>query len=288
MQIGLPVLITSFYTVGIVVICVIKKTHRLDNLLKYGKTLHRLKNNSSKIGDALTKLTVPKKWFTHFYIEYLALCIATWVLVTHGSSRVAKLLGCSGRPEKSLDYTIILILLTIQSSRRLFECIFVTKFSNNARMNVSHYLMGLSFYASIVLNTLLGLSSLLDGPHKDFLSLQKLDIYVLILITFFCLFSIDQFHYHSYLAQLRKYSIPTFGLFKVVACPHYLDEILIYFTVMLLGIRNFSGSLIEVNYILAWIFVTTNLSISSLESLDYYRAQYKDCTIKYGVIPKVL
>lgn len=281
-------LITSFYTIGIVVICTLKKTHRLNSLLKYGKTLHGLKNNSSRIGDALTKLTVPKKWFTHFYIEYLALCIATWVLLIQGSSGVAEFMGCYDPLEKSLDYTIILILLTIQSSRRLFECIFVSKFSNDSHMNVSHYIMGLSFYASIVLNTLIGLSLFFDGQQKDFLSLQKLDFYVLILITFFFLFSIDQFHYHNYLAQLRKYSIPTFGLFKEVACPHYLDEILIYFTVMLIGIRNFSGSLVEINYILAWIFVTTNLSISSFESLDYYRTQYKDCTIKYGVIPKLL
>ncbi len=53
---------------------------------------------------------------------------------------------------------LVLFLVCLQVSRRLYECLFVNVFSNN-KMGLAHYILGLYFYTSVGLTALLHLDS---------------------------------------------------------------------------------------------------------------------------------
>lgn len=234
------------FVVGLGSLCIAKIY--LPDFLEYGKTLkaHR-KDSKHKILDTIMHFTVPKSYFSHFYILSTTLSIITVY--------------------NYREYAITWLLL-FHSIRRLYETLYIAKYTNKSRMNWSHYAVGLWFYS--VIHLILNIK-LYSGEIKP--SLNRISFYLYIIS------SVEQSRHHLILSKLVKYSLPTKGLFKYICCPHYLCEIGIY------------ASLIVYNseFILPFVWVVVSLSISAVETKHYYQSKFKDQSVpKYAIIPPIL
>lgn len=220
----------------------------LPEFLQYGKTYQP--NNDTKFSSILErikKFTVPKAYFSHFY--YLATLLSLITLYFYPK------------------FPIVWIIFG-HSLRRLYETLYILRYTNKSRMNWSHYLVGIWFYSVLllILNISLYRNTIPSTPNT----------YALMI---FCIASWDQYKNHCILAQLIKYSLPTGRLFGLVCCPHYLDEIIIYSTLLPY----------EQEFCLTLIWVITSLSISALETRNYYKHKFKDDDVpRYAIIPYVL
>ncbi|CUS23267.1 LAQU0S09e00936g1_1 [Lachancea quebecensis] len=166
---------------------------RVPLLLKYGKTLQGVPPETGILG-SLQRLTVPKKWFGHFYVY---------------STALALLNVCTLR-----SFTSLLVLA--HSARRLYETRCVSKFGKDSRIHISHYLVGIWFY------TVANYAVFVDRT-RAYSPLARL-----VAVIMFVLSSFDQHQNHLHLSKLVKYTLPTYGLFQLISSPHYFDEILIY------------------------------------------------------------
>lgn len=292
----LELCVGGYYAISIICILLIKYIKPLNNLLKYGKTYNTTGSNANRIIEFLTTLTVPKRWFLHFYVIFFGCCFANGCLLT--ALRTCPRFNAMFTTFVSYwcpsiltfspgykHYKIIFYILFVQSFRRLLESLLVTRFSPASKINVSHYIIGILFYVTISFNSLMSLIPYYIN-FADFAI--KTDIIDKLLIVFFGLVSLDQIQNHYHLSTLKKYSIPTFRLFNIVGSPHYLDEILIYLTVAIFSNLDHSSTLIDLNFVLAWVFVLVNLSISSLESFVYYKTRFSQFSASYSIIPGVL
>lgn len=244
--------------------------------------------------DFLTLLTVPKSYFTHFYILLSIGCIYTLAWPRSDPSQAT--------------HPLIIYLVTIQSMRRLGESFFVTKFSPKSSINVFHYLVGMVHYTLLSINCYLGSSQSLANPenilnnlsiHDKLLTnltnpgrflagwlqyLATLTDLDKLLLAIFIIASVSQFMSHRHLASLRKYSVPSF---TSVSSPHYLAEMVIYGVLMVLAWTSLT-SVITLNFGVCWIFVVVNLSISALDTHRYYKATYAEYEVPWASIPYIL
>ncbi|KAI5952512.1 DFG10 [Candida jiufengensis] len=262
-------------TLGVLIVKFVKP---LNKLLDYGKNAD-LKTNSSPSSPSseivqfiADNAVVQKSWFTHFYICLFTLSTATYFQECHKS-----MLGLNDSATyKNLQ--IINKLLLAQGSRRMFESFFVTKFSPTSKMNVSHYLVGMAHYVLISTATYSGL----EGNCGTSAALTIVDY---ILMAFFGIASVQQFVTHYQLANLQKYSLPNF---KYSSSPHYTYEVIIYTILMLFSLKN-GFNTVSFMFIAGWLFVITNLSITALETYNYYHLKYKeDFKIQWAIFPGIL
>lgn len=224
----------------------------LRPFLKYGKTLDK--------GDALPTYVgvyVPKRWFLHFYQLHVALSCMSFFLVW--------VVGEKGWN----DLHVLTLFNLLQSSRRLYECNNVSKFSAHAKMHLTHYLVGLFFYSAINIYPLCwALGG--DGHRVPFTRI------ILASLVFAVAYN-DQMMNHWLLSRQKKYFLPKERLFTVVVCPHYLDEIVIYLSFLIVrpGLA----------YLVVSAWVITNLSISANQSWMFYLKQGDIKQNHYRVIP---
>lgn len=241
---------------------------QFHSLLRYGKIAQQKQvspdTQLSKIVERILAIQVPKSWFLHYYVFYLALQWFQGIYIWYNSLPLTK-------------NTIIWALMTFQATRRVLESYTLTKWNPKLTMHVTHYHVGLLYYLGISSNCFLGL---LDNNEP----LQWTWMYVVLVLVFF-LSSIDQFLNHKHLASLKKYSVPTFNLFKVVACAHYFDEIIIYLVVLLILFVQTPYSIPDFNFLGSWVFVVTNLSVSANGSHLYYKEKFDNYKVKYAAIP---
>lgn len=270
-MIQLLALAISVAYVGLIFgVLIVKLVTPLNNFLKYGKCYNsKAIANENWILQSLLQLTVPKYYFKHFYVVF---SISMLLIVSFPRK------NSHHSPAKHNNYTIITYILLAQALRRLYESIYVLKPSQFSRMNIAHYALGLVFYSLTSINCYLSLT-ISRGLHFSVLDTFLVAVYM---ITAY-----DQFQNHKHLALLKKYSMPTRGLFLMVACAHYLDEIVIYFIVAALALKN-EPNLVDVNFGLAALFVAVNLCISSRESHEYYKRLGTEYKAKWSIIPKLV
>ncbi|EDO15875.1 hypothetical protein Kpol_1009p22 [Vanderwaltozyma polyspora DSM 70294] len=225
----------------------------LPVFLQYGKTItknNKGESNDSNVNKVLFKIehfTVPKSYFSHFYIISTILSIA--VLKDY--------------PKYPISW-----LLLVHSLRRLYETIYVSKYSKNSRMNWSHYIVGIWFYSVLHLIVRIKLH---QGKISKDINIVSLVIFIIA--------SWDQYKNHRVLSELVKYSLPTKRLFKICCSPHYFDEILIY------------SSFVSYNNEFIWllIWVIASLSISAIETKAYYKDKFRHQFVpNHAIIPFIL
>lgn len=241
---------------GVCSVLLASKIPSLNSLLSYGKT----KTGISKF----EQLYIPKRCFIHFY--YWHFMLSTGSVVWYFMNNYHEL-GDDA-------FVIVLLMNLVQANRRLYECLYISKWNNSSKIHITHYIAGIFFYTAINLTPIL-LRNLGNEPLNSKLLIS-------LVVIAFTLVSIDQYRNHYHLASLKKYSLPTHGLFKFVLCAHYFDEIVIYFLFALLY-----TSLVY-TLILLWVFV--NLSTSANESWKWYIKKdliTQDENIK-SIIPFVL
>ena len=149
------------------------------------------------------------------------------------------------------------MLIQLHYSRRIFECIFVHRYSANSSMHLGHLFVGFCHYFLLELSFFI---SHVRREHNFHLIVTG--------ALLFMLSSIGQFLSHLALTSLRsedfqwKYPPPE-HLFKYLVCPHYFFEVAIYVSFWLLNSLSF-----PLCYALLWTF--TNLSISATNTMEWY------------------
>ncbi|XP_019230411.1 PREDICTED: polyprenol reductase 2-like isoform X2 [Nicotiana attenuata] len=267
-----------------------------------------------------SKLSVPQKLFIHFYILAFAwttlLLAATWIyaystmpklsepllfssIVSHltGGSRIFSLQGSHSSKEHRSKIGLsvfLLLLMEAQVLRRLFESIYVFRYSPSARMHIFGYLTGLFFYTAGPLSLCcnygtevykFGLSLIQEFivKGKDRMLVTEVDWwrflnplmqqrwYAWIGAAIFCWGWIHQRRCHAILGSLREnrehsddYVVPHGDWFQYVSSPHYLAEIVIY-----AGFVVASGCS-DLTICLLWGFVVANLVLAAAETHRWY------------------
>lgn len=271
---------------------IIKLSPALGVLLKYGKTaaLHSAETSLlHRFSYFVASFTVPKTFFTHFYLGFCLLLMGPKTAIFTPFNDWLKAEIGPGTSQNSDKYALIWLLLVFQGLRRLLECICITKSAPNARINVLHYVAGFTFYPLVTYNCLVGqLQSANDQRGSNAIFTQHLSPQSCWLTVAFVVFSVDQFCNHWHLSRLVKYSVPKYGLFKLVSCAHYLDEICIYLVIVTISFANGTLTAVDVNFAAALVFVVVNLCLSSLESKDFYTKKFDDYKVRWAVIPGVI
>jgi hypothetical protein len=150
--------------------------------------------------------------------------------------------------------TWIMILFQIHLFRRLWETLFVTKFSTVKQIRLPLFVFAITFYIFVPLTLFQ------QSDH-----LQGLSIFL------FLFGNLVQYQSHVILAQLRhhqEYSIPHGAWFEYSTNPHYFAEILIYLS-FYLSSDGFS-------FLPCLLFVIINLVSSSIDSYDWYVEKFKE------------
>lgn len=283
---------------------------RTSSFYVYGKSLEVNKRK----GLFWRLFLVPKKYFAHFYLVSLCVFVPSLILAityyvpamasTRLDATISSLKMLSKdivRIEVAQDLNQVvalvftLILMIIQCSRRLYECLFISVFSNESRINVLHYVFGHSFYIFAALSTL---CPILFSQTANKFSMNDLIDNLLnkqraILFTLFIYASHHQHKCHLILANLRKdktgrvitqqHFVPTAGLFEYVSCPHFLLETILYFIIIVM--QNFNITYWNMIFLL----VLSTQTINALTEHKWYKRKYKDYPKeKRAIFPKLL
>jgi len=224
---------------------------------------------------------VPHSWFVHFYIVSVLSSIACFS-ISH-----------SGSQSNFLDLaTFSSILMLVQGTRRLLECLFVTK-PSSSRMWIGHYAIGLAFY--IVTNIAIRIEACREDQPKT----RPLSDRWLLLVGFwtpktlictwlFFYSSFKQNQYHRYLASLPKYTVPDEPIFRTTIAPHYLAECGIYLSLVLLQTPGDQGRS-NCSLLCAFVFVIVNLGVTADETKKWMTAKFperrKEISVRWRMIP---
>jgi len=251
-------------------------------LFRYGKTL-----NGPVKSSLISLIIVPKSYFTHFYI-FSSIYIPTllFLSLSHYTSNVPVSsyvitgldLVCTASRSVNTNpnsLTLVLILMTLQVFRRLYECAFINQPSSST-MNITHYIVGFAHYFCAGAGYLCEAPGFVSGSSSTTsLSMSSLPFSSWLLSIIFLIAWFYQLETHKSFAQLKisspnKHSMPQGSLFNYVSCPHYMCEIIIYTCLMLiLGIEHSTGVMI-------WAWVTINQVIAATMSHKWYLTKFED------------
>lgn len=283
---------------------------QVSDFYVYGKSL----DVSRKTNLFWKIFLVPKKYFRHFYVLSLFVFIASLSIIIVNSfpcnmsknfnallNSISEDYQALFKIEKSdnLEYTssliFTLILMIIQSSRRLYESTFISVYSSQSKINIVHYLFGHSFYIAAALSTLCPILMSSKESGHDFITIidHLVDRKRAILFVLFIYTSHYQHISHKILANLRKdktgrviaekHFVPSGGPFEYVSCPHFLTEILIYLLIVI--VQGFENT--YWNLIFSLVFFTQ--IINAVTEHRWYRKNYKDYPeTRKAIIPKLL
>ena len=277
-DLDLVFLVRAFYLSSALVILSVRLVPPLQHrFLDYGarQTARKMDSSSNvsppllaRIFDIVAQVKVSHTRFSDFYILSL-LCLAFWVSQISTDGAIITRLGMSAHDtdhESTAAYRTGLgfLLFTIQSLRRLYECLSLSNGPSSSTMWIGHYLIGLSFY--FFTNIALFIEHVPASPHASrFKSLPfpanalKALIDLLALSTFLAA-SVQQHIYHAHLASLKKYTLPSHGAFKYIVAPHYTAECLIYLSLSFLIAST--AQLVNKTMLCAFIFVVVNLGVT--------------------------
>lgn len=228
----------------------------LNSFIKYGKTRENKVSGPRFLVDILADVTVPKSWFFHFYILLLLLLSIRWY--------------------RAKSINLREFLLFCQGFRRLLEQFYTFHVSSSSRIHLSHYIVGMLFYA------IQALSQVSIRPNTT-----------LAWCVAFFFVSFYQHACHRTLRKTPKYELPIFPLIGEsevlsTACPHYGAEIALY--AIFLGLSDSSvadgGFYIS---LCSLIWVSASLCIAGEASRRYYTdpkiAKIRQRNIRWAVIP---
>ena len=214
---------------------------------------------------------LPKRVFLYFYLVASFVNTVIWLKIYFGGIDLTQ--NILGPHSSHHTASYILLLSTIQSFRRLYECIFVSKFSTSARIHLCYVILGFSFYPMVTVTILASAGRIhLDLLPKTFF----LSPYVILGTFLFIFASYHQYICHRILARLRegptaaaKYSIPYGDWFKYLSAPHYVSEILIYLSYLIIS---------KGECLLIWfmtMYVCFAMTYSAITTHRWYKDNFK-------------
>ncbi|XP_008191881.1 polyprenol reductase isoform X2 [Tribolium castaneum] len=238
----------------------IKKTFRYGKFASDEKSL------------LVQSVEVPKSYFRHFYVAaafifcpiFLKEVVAVYVFNKGVDDWIETLLNFScgyGRLSTVPAHRVLIasILLSLQIFRRFYDTHFVSVFSENAMINLSHYLIGMAFYPAVMLIILSEAPKFAQNVETNTTTFNLSEI----MFNFFIIVVFLWAWYHQHvatviLANLRKnkkgdvvdqgYRLPEGDWFNYLSSPHSTAEIIMYTALTLLLAKNTSWL-----YVYAWI-----------------------------------
>lgn len=180
--------------------------------------------------------------------------------------------------ELALSAFLVLVFLWLHSLRRLFECLYVSVFSN-VMIHVVQYCFGLVYYVLVGLTVLSqvpmdGRNAYVTGKNV----LMQARWFHILGMMMFIWSSAHQYKCHVILGNLRKnkagvvihcnHRIPFGDWFEYVSSPNYFAELMIYVSMAVtFGFHNFT-----------WWLVVTNVffsqALSAFLSHQFYKSKF--------------
>jgi protein-S-isoprenylcysteine O-methyltransferase Ste14 len=163
-------------------------------------------------------------------------------------------------PAASPIQLVVYGAIVFHFAKRIFETLFLHKYSGTVDIKT---LVIITTTYSIIAGTLCFLNR---QP------LPAMDVWFYAGMVLFLAGEAGNFYHHKLLADLRKkragYHIPEGGLFKYVACPHYLFELIAWLGIVLLSRHLFA--------LLALITATAYLSARSIKTRTWYLEKFAE------------
>ncbi|TKY46031.1 Steroid 5-alpha-reductase DET2 [Spatholobus suberectus] len=166
-------------------------------------------------------------------------------------------------PHEGVRSTLLQSALTLHFFKRVFEVLFIHKFSGGMLLD-SAIPITLSYFLSTA--TMIYAQHLTQGLPEPPINLLYPGI-VLFLVGI-----IGNFYHHYLLTKLRgkgekEYKIPKGGLFELVICPHYLFEIIVFYGVSFISqtLYAFSFAVGTTFYLLGRSYATRKWYLSKFE-----------------------
>lgn len=295
-----------------------------QRFLKYGARANKVKDEHGKpvqepesggrlshFMDLLASFSVPHSWFTHFYITSVASSVF-WAIQVARKGLVFRFLAelhldnSANEPSMAIDQVVLVwALMAVQGTRRLYECITLTK-PTTSRMGAPAYLLGVVFYLAMGvvvwvegirkkdaclphINLLILKASILanDISFQSLATMIQPSIKTAIGLPLFLLGSIAQHGCHTYLASLKKYSLPNEGLFRGIISPHYTSECVIYLGLAIAGAPP--GQPLNKTIATVIFFEAINLGITAEFTRTWYSEKFgaKSIEGRWRIFPYV-
>lgn len=279
--------------------------NKAASLYVYGKSLDLKNKKWPKWGSQWfwQLFLLPKRYFKHFYMTSLLAFITCFVVaLLPFNQQFQSLFDRKLIKFESADsinsFTALLftmILMIIQSARRLYETSFISVYSKDSKINIIHYLYGHVFYIMAAISTVVPILISQTSNKFTFTSLidnlitkQRAIAFILFIYT-----SHQQQNCNKVLANLRKdksgqvitdqHYVPSGGLFEYVSCPHFLTEVIIYF--LILVAQEFK----QAYWNLIFLLVLSTQTIKAIMEHRWYRRKYKDYSKeRKAIFPRLL
>lgn len=240
--------------------------------------------------DKVSTITVPHHYFTHFYVLSLILSLF-WAQQFLSQGYLFRLLAShttTKKPAMTINQVYLLWqLMVLQASRRLYECLTLTK-PSTSRMWIGHYAIGLAFYAAMSVAVWVeGPLTLESAWYSTDAAFSFPSARLILTLPLFLIASAAQYLSHGHLASLRKYSMPTHPLFKLLVCPHYTAECVIYLALAILGAPE--GRWINGTIAAALVFVSVNLGVTAKGTGAWYERRFGEQAVrgKWVLVPGI-
>ncbi|XP_004627634.1 polyprenol reductase [Octodon degus] len=257
-----------------------------QDLIRYGKT----KLTEPARPAAYRAFDVPKRYFSHFYVisvlwnGFLLGCLSQAVFLgvpfpnwLHGLLRALGAAQAQGG-ELVLSAFLVLLFLWLHSWRRLFECFYVSVFSD-AVIHIVQYCFGLGYYVLVGLTVLSQVP--MDGRTVYVIGknpLMQARWFHILGMMMFIWSSVHQYKCHVILGNLRRnkagvvihcnHRIPFGDWFECVSSPNYFAELMIYISMAVtFGFYNLTWWLVV-------IYVFGSQALSAFLSHKFYQSKF--------------
>ncbi|GIZ40346.1 hypothetical protein CKM354_000368900 [Cercospora kikuchii] len=233
--------------------------------------------------DQVAAICVPHSWFTSFYAVSVS-CSLYWAaeLIFKGPALAAasqfQVIRTRSMTVKQVQ--VVWLMMFVQGSRRLFECLSLSK-PSQSQMWVGHWVLGILFY--VCTNVAVWIEGT-SAIQKHEFSSQDIVFSPPSFRTFvgflvFILASGFQHDCHAYLASLKTggqstnaYRMPGHPAWNVSLTPHYLAECLIYLAIAIVAAP--AGHILNVTMLCALIFVAVNLGVTADGTKKWYTQKF--------------
>ncbi|KAA8534613.1 hypothetical protein F0562_032128 [Nyssa sinensis] len=196
--------------------------------------------------------------------KQIKLSSTTGMLILYTPAFLAGVASFCIYPDGGTRFLLVESALTIHFFKRVFEVLFVHKYSGGMILDS---VMLISFFYFIATVGMIYFQHLTQGFPEPSIDLKYLGL-VLFLVGI-C----GNFYHHYLLSKLREknekgYKIPKGGLFNLVLCPHYFFEILTFLGISFISQTMFSYSCAvgSAFYLMGRSYVTRKWYISKFEN----------------------
>ncbi|KAE9379211.1 3-oxo-5-alpha-steroid 4-dehydrogenase-like protein [Stipitochalara longipes BDJ] len=233
---------------------------------------------------------VPHTWFAHYYVLSVASSVFWAIQIfTQGAAFEFLASFSKSKPATTANQAFMAwLLMAIQGTRRLYECIAFVK-PTQSKMWAGMWIIGMAFYVCMGISVWIESTASLQLTESRGILLQfsaptaKTSLAILM----FLVASGVQHDCHKYLASLQKYTLPNYFWFRWVVCPHYTSECLIYLAIAIASAPH--GQTFNRTVLAGLGFVASNLAVTADSTRKWYSKKFgiKKVVGRWRMIPYV-